>query len=86
MQGLACKVTIVTVVLFSVTSLSSPIWAADLINKNMPNINSGAGCMGCHQGETITMPNNEIADKKAIISVKKIKSKNHRKKEESTKS
>jgi len=38
MQGLAFKVIIITVALFSATFLSSLAFA---------------GCMGCHQGETI---------------------------------
>lgn len=65
MQGFALKSTIATTILLTVTLSNSFAASTSLTHKAMQSRENGttaAGCMGCHQGETEAMPDNETAN------------------------
>jgi cytochrome c551/c552 len=54
MQGRVFKTTIVTIAILTTVSLGSFSLASTRVANQLKMLTKTAGCMGCHQGETIT--------------------------------
>lgn len=61
MKGCTGK-RVLAIVLFQTILLSSYAYA-NTENSTSAMLSTKAGCMGCHQGETITLPSKKMTDK-----------------------
>lgn len=66
MQGFVFKAAIIAIAVVTMLLSSSSTFAKyPTHSKANTMFNSEAGCMRCHQGETIMMTSNEIEDEKS---------------------